>query len=122
LATEQFESVEDYIAAQPAASQAVLGRVRSVIRKAAPKAEETISYKIPTYKLDGERLLYFAGWKKFYSLYPATRTLLAAFASELEPFEINKSTIRFPLSAPVPAKLIERIVKFRVKEVAEKAK
>ena len=118
----EIESVDDYIAAQPEAAQPVLDRVRRTIRKAVPKAEESISYKIPTYKLHGERLLYFAGWKQHYSLYPATKRLVAALKEDLKPYEVVKSTVRFSLAEPVPAKLIERIAKFRAKEVAESKK
>jgi len=67
-------------------------------------------------------MLYFAGWKQHYSLYPATAGLVAAFGDELAPYKLSKGTIRFPLSDPVPAKLIERIAKFRAKEVAEREK
>ena len=118
----EIESVDEYIAAQPGAAQRALNRVRSTIRKAVPKAEESISYKIPTYKVHGERLLYFAGWKQHYSLYPATKRLLAAFADDLKPYEVVGSTVRFSLAEPVPAKLIERIAKFRAKEVSESKK
>ena len=64
--------------------------------------------------------LYFAGWKQHYSLYPANGRVLAAFKDELAPYEVNKSTIRFPLSLPVPGRLIGRIAKFRAKEVADR--
>jgi len=116
--------VDGYIAAQPENVQRVLQRVRNIIRKAVPGAEESISYQIPTYKLRGERVIYFAGWKQHYSLYPATGPLVAAFKDELAPYELSKGTIRFPLSLPVPVKLIERIAKFRAKEAAghEKSK
>src|ERR1700730_6368125 len=119
-----FKSVDEYIAAQPEGAQSVLKRVRSAIRKSLPGAEETISYKMPTYKLRGEPVLYFAGWKQHYSLYPASDHLIAAFKADLAPYQIDKATIRFPLSVPVPVKLIARIAKFRAKEVAgrEKAK
>ena len=117
-----FQTVDDYIASQPEAARATLERVRIAIRKAVPAAAETISYNMPTYKLHGEAMLYFAGWKRHYSLYPATARVLAAFKDELAPYEINKSTIRFPLAEPVPANLIARIAKFRAKEVAEREK
>jgi uncharacterized protein YdhG (YjbR/CyaY superfamily) len=117
-----FKSVENYIAAQPEAAQRALERVRNAIRKAVPEAEESISYRIPTYKLQGERLLYFAGWKQYYSLYPATRRLIEAFKSDLAPHQLVKSTIRFSLAEPVPVKLIERIAKFRANEVSERKK
>jgi uncharacterized protein YdhG (YjbR/CyaY superfamily) len=118
----EIESVDAYIAAQPEAAQAALDRVRRTIQKAVPKAEETISYKIPTYKLDGERMLYFAGWKQHYSLYPATKRLAAALKEDLKPYEVVKSTVRFSLEEPVPVKLIAKIAKFRAKEVSESEK
>ena len=117
-----FQSVDQYIASQPEAARGTLQRVRAAIRKAVPAAEETISYNMPAYELHGEAMLYFAGWKRHYSLYPATARVLAAFQHELAAYEINKSTIRFPLSEPVPAKLIGLIAKFRAKEVAERDK
>src|SRR5262245_49966814 len=122
MAKTDFKSVDEYIASQPEAVQGVLQRVRSTIRKAVPGAEEVISYKIPMYKLHGARVLFFAGWKRHYSLYPAGDRLVAAFKDELAAYEVDKGTIRFPLSEPVPVKLIERIAKFRANEVAERAK
>jgi uncharacterized protein YdhG (YjbR/CyaY superfamily) len=115
-----FKNVDEYIAAQPEAGQAVLATVRSGIRKALPKAEEVISYKIPAYKLKGAVVLYFAGWKQHYSLYPAGDRLVAAFKDELTPYKISKGTIRFPFGKPVPVKLIERIAKFRATEIAKR--
>ena len=102
--------------------QAILQRVRSTIRKALPGAQETISYQIPAYKLHAGCVLYFAGWQQHYSLYPASARLVAAFEAELAPYELSKGTIRFPLSRPVPVKLIARIAKFRAKETAESAR
>lgn len=72
MAKTDFKSVDEYIAAQPDAAQVVLERVRSTIRRALPGAEEVISYNMPTYKVHGRPVLYFAGWKQHYSLYPAT--------------------------------------------------
>ena len=119
MAKADNKSVDGYIASQPEAVQKILGRVRSAIRKAVPAAEEVVSYKIPTYKLHGNAVIYFAGWKQHYSLYPATGRVVAAFKDELAPYEVSKGTIRFPLSARVPVRLIGRIAKFRAKEVAE---
>ena len=114
-------NIDEYIAGFPPAVRGVLERVRRTIRKAVPRAEETISYRIPTYKLDGRYVLYFAGWKEHYSLYPSTDRLVAALKDDLAPYEVNdKGTIRFPLSKPVPVKLIADIAKFRAKEVAER--
>jgi uncharacterized protein YdhG (YjbR/CyaY superfamily) len=120
LAKTDFKSVDEYIATHPDDLQAILQRVRRAIRKALPRAEEVISYQIPTYKLHGGYVIYFAGWKHHYSVYPATDRLVAAFKDELAPYEVRKGTIRFPLSQPVPVKLIERVAKFLAKEVAER--
>lgn len=117
-----FKSVDEYIAAQPEAVRGALERVRSTIRKALPGAEEVISYKMPTYKPHGSSVLFFAGWKQHYSLYAATDRVAAAFKDDLAPYKVDKGTIRFPLAQPVPVKLIERIAKFRAREVARRDK
>jgi uncharacterized protein YdhG (YjbR/CyaY superfamily) len=122
MAKTDFKSVDDYIASQPEAAQDMLGRVRRAIRKAVPDAEEVISYQIPAYRVHGRVAIYFAGWKRHYSLYPATDSLVAAFEDELSPYKISKGTIRFPLSEDVPVKLIEDIARFRAKEAAEHGK
>jgi uncharacterized protein YdhG (YjbR/CyaY superfamily) len=120
IKSKEQHSVDEYIASQPQALRGTLERVRSAIRKAVPTAAEVISYKIPCYKMPGGPVIFFAGWKQHYSLYPANARLIAAFKDELAPYEFNsKGTIRFPLSEPVPVKLIERIAKFRANEVAE---
>ena len=120
MARTDFKSVDEYIASQPKDAQEVLERVRRTIRKAVPAAEEGISYQIPTYKLGGRPVIYFAGWKQHYSLYPANARLVAAFKDALAPYEVNnKGTIRFPLSARVPVGLIARIAKFRARETAD---
>jgi uncharacterized protein YdhG (YjbR/CyaY superfamily) len=117
-----FKSVDEYIAAQSDLLQSVLRRVRKAIQNALPDAEETISYQIPTYKLRGRAILYFAGWKQHYSLYPASAQLLAVCKNELAGHSISKGTIRFPLNDPVPVKLIARVAKLRAKEQLEYAK
>jgi uncharacterized protein YdhG (YjbR/CyaY superfamily) len=122
MAKTDFRSVDEYIAAQPEDVQAILERVRGAIRRAVPGVQEMISYQIPTYKLHGGRVLYFAGWKQHYSLYPASDDLVEAFKDDLAPYEIDRGTIRFPLSQPVPVRLIERIAKFRAKEAAASSK
>jgi uncharacterized protein YdhG (YjbR/CyaY superfamily) len=121
MAKTNFKSVDDYIATQPETVQAILERVRGTIRKAVPRAQEVISYQIPAYKLDGGAVIYFAGWKEHYSLYPASDRLVKAFKSDLAPYKISKGTIRFPLDEPVPAKLIADIAKFRAQETLERA-
>lgn len=120
MAKTNYTSVDDYLASQPDESREILQRVRDTIRKAIPKAEETISYQIPTYKVDGAAAIYFAGWKQHFSIYPATRTLLADLSDDLAPYRIVKGTIRFGLSDPPPLELIRRIAKHRANEVAAK--
>lgn len=118
MAKTSSKSVDEYIASQPDAIRDALTCVRSSIRKALPKAEEVISYNIPTYKLDGKAVIYFAGWKHHFSLYPISDNAIEAFHKDFDLYQIRKSTLRFSLSEPVPAKLIERIAKFRAKEIA----
>jgi uncharacterized protein YdhG (YjbR/CyaY superfamily) len=122
MAKLDYKSVSEYIASQPKPAQAVLRRVRSAIRKALPRAEEVISYQMPTYKLKGSAVIYFAGWNEHYSLYPANERLVSEFKDELSRYEVNKSTIRFPLAEPVPVKLIEGIARFRAREITERTK
>ncbi len=122
MAKTKFKSVGEYIASKPPSVQATLKRVRSAIRKGIPEAEERIAYQIAAYTLNGTGVIYFAGWKEHYSLYPIHESLVAAFKDELKGCTISKGTLRFPLSEPVPSDLIERIVRFRVKQLAEKEK
>jgi uncharacterized protein YdhG (YjbR/CyaY superfamily) len=114
--------VDRYIAKQPEPAQKALRRVRVAIRKALPGAEEVISYQIPAYCLHGGCVIYFGGFKRHYSLFPATDRLVAAFKGDLVPYEVSKGTIRFPLDEPVPVRLIGRIAKFLATETAERAK
>src|SRR5262245_30440323 len=122
MATTDFKSVDEYIRAQPKAAQGVLRRVRSIIRNAVPEAVEVISYQMPAYSLAGAPVLGLAAWKHHYSLYPTSDEMVAAFKGELTRYRASKGTLRFPLSEPVPAKLIERIAKFRAREAARRAK
>src|SRR5215468_1114400 len=122
MAKTNFKSVNEYIASKPKEVQAVLKLVRDAIRKAVPEAEELISYQIPMYRMNGSPVLYFAGWKEHYSLYPLGDALAAEFKKELEDYEMSKGTIRFPLSGPVPVKLIVRIAKFRAQQLTAREK
>jgi uncharacterized protein YdhG (YjbR/CyaY superfamily) len=117
MARTDHRSIEDYLRAQPPAARVALEQVRGALRKALPGAEEVISYQIAAFRLPGGIVLFFAGWKDHYALYPATGGLQEAFASELAPYEVSKGTIRFPLARPVPVRLIARLAKFRAREV-----
>ena len=117
-ARKRVASVREYIASKPKESRASLEAVRRAILEAIPTAQEGLAYQMPAYTLGGIGVLYFAGWKAHYSLYPASDALAAEFARELAPYERSRGTIRFPLSEPVPVRLIERIAKFRAQQVS----
>ena len=115
-------TIDSYIADFPRPTQAVLKRVRAAIRKALPGAEEGISYRIPTFRVAGKPVIYFAGFKEHYSVYPFTKTLIDAFSREARRYELShKGTIRFPYDEPVPERFIVRIAKFRAKELAARS-
>ena len=114
------KNIDEYIAGFPNNVQEILKRIRMTIRKAAPGAEETISYQIPTFTLKGKYLVYFAAYKKHIGLYPAPRGV-QKFEKELSAYEGGKGTVRFPFDKPIPFGLIGRIVKFRVKKNLERA-
>lgn len=113
------KNIDEYIAGFPAAVQASLEQLRATIRKAAPDAEETISYQIPTFKQDGN-LVHFAAYKNHIGFYPGSGGI-KYFQDELSIFEGSKGTVRFPIDKPLPLKLIAEVVKFRVKVNKEKA-
>jgi uncharacterized protein YdhG (YjbR/CyaY superfamily) len=105
--------VDEYISGFPKDVQKKLEQIRATIRKAVPHADETISYQIPTFTLNGN-LIYFAAYEKHISVYPAPRES-PEFKAELADYAGGKGTVQFPLDRPIPFDLITRIVKFRVK-------
>lgn len=112
-------NIDEYITDFPKDVQAILKRIRATIRKAAPGAEETIRYQIPTFTLKGN-LVHFAAFKKHIGFYP-TSTGIAQFRDELSVYKGAKGSVQFPLDNPIPYGLIGRIVKFRVRENLERA-
>jgi len=117
--SRKFKSVDEYIKTFPD-FKPQLEEIRAIIREAAPKAEEMISYNMPGYKLNG-MLVYFAANKAHLGFYPAT-TKLEGFEKDLAKFNGTKGSIHFPYDQPLPAKLISRIVKYRAKENEAHAK
>ncbi len=111
--------VDTYIAQFPIDTQKLLTQLRSTIRKAAPKAEEQISYQMPAYKWNG-LLVYFAGYANHIGFYP-TGAGIAHFQKEITGFKTSKGTIQFPLDKKLPLPLITKIVAFRLQENAAKA-
>ena len=115
---EPFGTIDEYIALFPPEIQDRLRKLRQVIRDEAPEAEETISYRIPTFRLKGN-LVHFAAFRDHISFFP-TSSGVTAFKKELTGYKTSKGTIRFPLDEPMPLDLVGRIVKFRVREVLGK--
>jgi len=113
------KTIDEYIAAFPHDVQDILEKIRMTIRKAAPEAEETISYQMPTFTLRGHYLVYFAAFKKHIGFYPAPIGN-AEFEQELSVYGAGKGTVKFPLDQPIPFDLISKIVKFRAKENLER--
>ncbi len=113
-------SIDEYIAGFPPGTQAVLQEVRELIRASAPDAQETISYAIPTFDLNGKHLVHFAGFEKHIGFYP-TGGGVEAFKEELTPYKSGKGSVQFPLGRPLPTDLIRRIVEFRVAENSRRA-
>jgi uncharacterized protein YdhG (YjbR/CyaY superfamily) len=109
-----YSTIDEYIATFPKDIQAILEAIRQAIRESAPNAEETISYQMPAFRLNGT-LVYFAAFKNHIGFYP-TSSGITAFKKELSQYEVSKGTIRFPLIKPIPLDLVKKIVKYRVKE------
>ena len=111
--------IDAYIAGFPADVQAILQKIRDIVRAAAPEAEETIKYQIPTFVLNGN-LVHFAAFEHHIGLYP-TPSGIAQFKDELSSYKNAKGSVQFPLDAAIPYALIKKIVKFRVQENRDKA-
>ncbi len=114
------KNIDEYIEGFPKEIQTILKELRSAISKAAPGAEETINYGVPTFTLNGN-LVHFAAYKNHIGFYP-TPGGIEAFKKELSIYEGAKGSVQFPLDKPLPLELVTKIVKFRVKENAEKSK
>jgi uncharacterized protein YdhG (YjbR/CyaY superfamily) len=114
------ETIDDYIALQADETQEILKSLRETIRKAAPQAEETINYGIPTFTVAGN-LVHFAAFKNHIGFYPAPSGI-RKFQKELSDYKGAKGSVQFPITEPLPLSLVSRIVKFRVEENLQKTK
>jgi uncharacterized protein YdhG (YjbR/CyaY superfamily) len=112
--SEGPQNIDEYIGQFPEDVQEILTKVRKVVREAAPDAIEKISYQMPTFYLNGN-LVHFAAFKNHIGFYP-TPSGISTFDEELAPYRRAKGSVRFPLDKPIPYDLIEKIVRFRVKE------
>ncbi len=116
----QSKTIDEYIQTFPKDVQSVLEQMRQTIRRTVPKeAEETISYGIPCFKLNGKYVVYFAGWKRHISLYPILSGN-EVLQKELEPYKSGRGTVKFPLDKPIPYDLVERVVKELVRNNMER--
>jgi len=118
MKTDKTNNIDKYIAGFAKDKQKLLDQLRATIRKAAPQAQETISYGMPAFKLNG-MLVFFAAWKNHIGFYP-TSSGIKAFKKDLSVFKVSKGTVQFPLDKPLPTGLVTKIVKFKVKENLEK--
>ena len=114
--TSKQNSVDDYIAGYPPKVRAILRKIRATIRRAAPDAEEAISYGIPAFKLHGN-LIFFAAYKAHVSIHPR----VAGLKAELSKYQGGKGTVQFPLDKPIPYGLIARMTRLRVKDNLQRA-
>ncbi len=108
-------TIDVYIASFPDNVQGILETMRRTIKKAAPTAEETIRYQMPTFKLNGKNLVHFAAFKHHIGFYP-TPSGITAFQKELSIYKQGKGSVQFPLDKPMPYDLVKRIVLFRINE------
>ena len=114
MQTTKYNTVDDYFSDLPQDKKNVLKTLRKIIKQAAPKAEEVISYNMPALKFKGA-LVYYAASKNHIGFYP-TPSAIKFFKKELSGYETSKGAIKFPMRKPLPAALIKKIVKYRVAE------
>lgn len=116
LTLKKQTAIDKYIESFPKEVQLILQRIKSTINKSAPYAEERISYNIPTFVINGKPLVHFAAFKKHIGFFPTPSAVLA-FKDKLAGYKTSKGTVQFPLDEPIPYKLIEEIVKYRVRDI-----
>ena len=109
-------TVSEYLAATPPKARKALRQLRAAIKSAAPGITERISYRIPTFDLDGRRLLYIAAFKEHVGLYPVTAAMVARHGAAIAPYRSGKGTLRFTLDTPIPTELVAQLAKARVQE------
>jgi uncharacterized protein YdhG (YjbR/CyaY superfamily) len=115
----KYKTVDEYFSHQTAQAQKMMSQLRNTIKKAAPDAEEVISYNIPAYRLQG-MLVFFAAYKNHIGFYP-TSSGIVNFKKELSKYKTSRGTVQFPVDGPMPLSLVTKIVKFRVKENVDHA-
>jgi uncharacterized protein YdhG (YjbR/CyaY superfamily) len=114
---KRFETIDEYIASFPRNVRDILEEMRRIIGETAPKSEETISYGIPTFDLNGKHLVHFAAYKNHIGFYP-TSSGITRFKKELSRYELSRGTVRFPINEPIQSDLIRKIVKYRASSLS----
>ena len=113
--TIKYKNMDEHIKTYPIAIQSKLIQIRNLVKKLAPTAIETISYGMPTFKLNGKNLVHFAGYKNHIGFYP-TPSALVTFEKELSMYKTSKGTAQFEIDKELPIKLIEKMIKYRIEE------
>ncbi len=117
----KFTSISEYVSTLPENAQKAMGEIIATIKANVPDAEEHISYNMPAFKVNGEYFIHFSAWKNHIGMYPIPAGN-EAFQKQIEPYRSAKSSLNFPLAQPMPIKLIEKVIKFRIAENLESAK
>jgi uncharacterized protein YdhG (YjbR/CyaY superfamily) len=117
----KFTSINEYVATLPENAQKAMGEIIATIKENVPGAEEHISYNMPAFKVNGEYFIHFSAWKNHIGMYPIPAGN-EAFQKQIEPYRSAKSSLNFPLDKPMPIKLIEKVIKFRIAENLKDAK
>lgn len=115
MSLKQLKNIDEYILSFPKDTQNILEKIRQIIQKSAPKAEEAMSYGMPTFRLNGKNLVHFAAFQHHIGFYP-TPGGIEAFKKEIKEYKNAKGSVQFPLDEKIPYSLIKKIVEFRVKE------
>lgn len=117
----KYTSINEYISTLPENAQNAMGEIIATIKAKVPNAEEHISYNMPAFKVNGEYFVHFSAWKNHIGMYPIPAGN-EAFQKQIEPYRSAKSSLNFPLDKPMPIKLIEKVIKFRIAENLQDAK
>ena len=117
----KFTSINEYVSTLPENAQMAMREIIASIKARVPDAEEHISYNMPAFKVNGGYFIHFSAWKNHIGMYPIPAGN-EAFQKQIEPYRSAKSSLNFPLDKPMPIKLIEKVIKFRIAENLKSAK